>query len=238
MISIPLYLSVENDCEYLSGSKSRLVFVARDFPMTSDVYSQLAGKGLRRSGEMVYGPKCDHCSACIPVRIPVRDFSPSRSQRRALTKNADLSVSLQPPKFDRECFVLYSRYLEARHSDGSMAGSTPDDFVRFLSSPWSSTEFIEFRLSKKLVCVAVVDYLNNALSSVYTFFDPDCSNRSLGTFSILWQIQAAKERGLEWLYLGFWIQQCQKMAYKNLFRPIEAYQNGAWIPFQKGEDML
>ena len=159
MISVPLYLSVENDCEYLSGNKSRLMFVAKDFPMTSDVYSQLAAKGLRRSGEMVYGPKCDRCSACIPVRVPVRDFSPTRSQRRTLTKNADLSVSRQPPKFDGEYFVLYSLYLEARHSDGSMAGSTPDDFLRFLSSPWATTEFIEFRLSKKLVCVAVVDYL-------------------------------------------------------------------------------
>ncbi len=237
MVSIPLYLSVENDCEYLSGNKSRLIFVAQDFPMTSEIYSQLASKGFRRSGEMVYGPKCDHCSACVPVRIPVREFSPTRSQRRALTKNSDLSVSHQPMKFNGECFELYTRYLETRHRDGSMAGSTPDDFLQFLSSPWSSTKIIEFRLSNKLVCVAVVDYMDNSLSAVYSFFDPEYTDRSLGIFSILWQIQAAKELGLNWVYLGFWIQKCQKMAYKNLFRPIEAYNNGTWQIFQKDDVM-
>lgn len=237
-ISVPLYLGTENNCEYLAEQQSRIIFTAPDFVMTNEIYSQLAVKGFRRSGAMVYHPQCDSCAACIPLRIPVNDFRPNRAQRRILVKNSDLNISHRRPAFDEECYDLYSRYLHARHGEGNMAESTPDDFLRFLSSPWSDTKFIEFRLSNKLVCIAATDYLSDGLSSFYTFFDPAYSSRSLGSFSILWQIQSARKLDANWLYLGFWIQRCRKMSYKNQYRPVETYTNGAWRRFEKNENMV
>lgn len=214
------------------------MFVSPHFEMTASLYSQLVLKGYRRSGELVYRPRCNRCCACVPVRIPVQDFEPSRTQRRGLRKNTDLTTNISTHQFDDEHYDLYVRYIQARHGDGSMAVSTPDDFSNFLSSAWSDTVSLEFRLSGNLICVAVTDILDGALSSVYTYFDPRLPGRSLGTNAILSQIDHAREHDMGWLYLGFWIRGCRKMAYKNQYRPIEAYLNDSWQRYDKSESML
>lgn len=232
------YLGPEHACEYLPGQKARSVFVTADAPLTPARYSQLVAQGFRRSGDIVYRPQCSQCAACIPVRIPVRCFEPSRNQRRTLRKNADLRVIVKEPEFVKEHYALYMRYLRSRHPDGPMVQSKPEDYLRFLTSRWCETEFYEFRLNENLAALAVVDHLDNGLSAVYTVFDPSLAARSLGTYAVLWQIQHAHTLGVSWVYLGFWIQHCRKMAYKNQFRPLEAYLEDAWLRFEKGENMV
>lgn len=231
MSTLPFFLSQEQPCDYLPGQKAQIVFLAPDMKTDTRLYSRLAEQGFRRSGDMIYRPHCKNCSACIPVRIPVERFRPNRSQRRTLRKNKELIVRPQPPTYADEHYALYKRYLRARHRDGSMANSNPDDYIRFLSSDWCHTKFYEFRLDRQLIAVAVVDQFDDALSAVYTFFEPALPERSLGTYAVLWQILQAQNLNLAWLYLGFWIRACEKMAYKSQFRPLEIYRDGKWISF-------
>ena len=158
----------------------------------------------------------------------MQEFAPRRSQRRVWRKNQDLTVSPVAPRFNSEHFDLYCRYLNSRHEGGGMDNPTPESYIDFLTSNWSRTVFYEFRLDEQLLAIAVVDRLKTGLSAVYTFFDPDYSVRSLGVYAILWQIEAAKHLNLENLYLGFWIQDCQKMSYKTQYQPLEYYSHGKW----------
>ena len=134
-------------------------------------------------------------------------------------------------RFREEHYRLYRRYISERHPGGNMDGATPGDYRSFLGGAWSETVFFEFRLGPHLLAIAVSDRLSDALSAVYTFYDPDFEGRSLGTYCILWQIEAAKHAGHEWLYLGYWIEECRKMRYKEDFRPHERYIDGAWTRF-------
>ena len=221
-------LGPEIDCEYLTNRSARSIFLAPDAPINDQIYSQLAGHGFRRSGSLVYRPHCNQCHECIPVRIPVRDFSPSKNQRKTIKKNSDLTIVGRAATFDPTHFELYSHYLESRHPEGSMSESTAEDYINFLKNPWGNSRFFEFRLEKQIIAVAVVDYLDDGLSAVYTFFDPDLASRSLGKYAILWQIEHTKNLQLSWLYLGYWIKSCKKMAYKNQYKPVQAYINGEW----------
>lgn len=196
--------------------------------MTAQVYSQLALRGFRRSGEYVYTPRCSQCKDCIPARIPVNDFKPNRSQKRCWNLNQDILVSQTEPKFKEEHFKLYRKYISHRHSGGGMDNPDPEQYLSFLTSSWSDTVFFEFRLQQTLLAVAVVDNMEQGLSAVYTFFDPDHSQRSLGVLAILWEIQEVKQRGLSWLFLGYWIKECKKMSYKGAYRPLEILRDGVW----------
>ena len=198
-------------------------------------YSSLIARGFRRSGDMVYRPDCQHCSACKPVRIPVARFLPNRSQLRTLRLNADLTATPKPAEFAEEHYLLFKRYLAARHDDGGMADSTRQDYIEFVGSSWADTWFVEFRLQGTLVSVAVVDRLVNGLSAVYTFFDPSHAARGLGALAVLWQIGEAKRLRLDWLYLGYWIGACRKMNYKENYRPLEVMLVERWVAFEKGE---
>jgi len=227
-VQLQLYLSSPQTCSYLTGRESRTLFPAPQGPMNPALYNALADLGFRRSGGMVYRHECDSCSACTPIRVPVDQFLPRRIQRRVWRKNRALSVEMKPAGFNIEQFELYGRYLQHRHPDSDMANVSEARYLDFLVCDWCDTHFYEFRLDTELVAVAVTDRLPTGLSAVYTFFDPRWSAMSPGTYAILWQIREARRLGLRWLYLGFWIADSPKMAYKAQFRPLQAYKDGAW----------
>jgi len=230
--TIRLYMSPPHNCAYLPDREAVTQFIDPAQTIDSRLYSQLVDTGFRRSGEYVYRPRCTGCHACIPVRIPVAAFLPSRSQRRIWQRNQDLQVSSRPADFQDEHFALYRRYISARHPGGDMDIADPDRYREFLLSRWSDTWCYEFRLGTRLLAVAVVDRLNRGLSAVYTFYDPDFAERSLGNFCILCEVAETERLGLSWLYLGYWIQECPKMSYKNRYHPLEIFRNGLWQSLQ------
>jgi arginine-tRNA-protein transferase len=224
-----LYTTPPHKCGYLPNRLATTVFIEPEIPKNASLYDDLSQRGFRRSGGDIYRPECHGCDACIAVRVPVLQFAPRRCQRRVWQKNQDLTVLAVPPLFKLEHFKLYCRYLGIRHQHGGMEDTTtPKAYTQFLTSAWSKTIFYEFRLDKKLLAVAVVDYLKNGLSALYTFFDPDYSARSLGVYAILWEIEKTKRLNLDWLYLGYWIKDCQKMSYKAEYQPLEYYYQGKW----------
>lgn len=226
--SIRCYVTAGFDCGYLPGKDAKNLIIDPNLPINNSLFCDLLNGGFRRSGQHIYRPHCDDCQACIPVRVPVRQFTPNRSQKRCWRRNHDITHTWTPTEFNREQFELYQRYVNNRHSDGSMANSSESQYMEFLSCPGVKTYFNEFRLRRRLVAVAVTDYLPKGLSAVYTFFDPDLAQRGLGTYAVLWQIHEARRLGLPWLYLGYWIKECAKMSYKSMFSPLEIYRNGRW----------
>jgi leucyl-tRNA---protein transferase len=229
MTSIPLILTEEYPCSYLEHELTQSLFVHPSFKITTSEYSLLIKQGFRRSGNEVYTPHCARCSACIPVRLAVADFKPDRSQKRCLKKNLHTQAIIKPAVFCQNHFDMYLRYQASRHGDGSMVHFSPDDFINFLSSLWCNTRFVEFSIGNELAAVAVIDQLDNAWSAVYTFFEPKFANYSLGVYAVLWEIEQAKLQKQEYLYLGFWIKNCQKMAYKNNYLPIQLLIDCHWI---------
>jgi arginine-tRNA-protein transferase len=221
------YATLPRTCSYLEQRQAVSVFADPSAVLDTSIYDRLAVAGFRRSGNDLYRPACPGCSACIPLRVPV-DYVRSRKQQRAWKLNQDLDCTILPADFRKDHYELYKTYLEARHPDGGMADTDQNQYMEFLTSYWSETRFIEFRLDQKLVAVAVTDYLNNALSAVYTFFSAEHSRRSLGTYSILYQLELAKQLGFSWVYLGYWIDACTKMGYKADFQPCEIFQDGQW----------
>ena len=222
------FATAPRPCSYLANRNAISVFADPEAKLSPAIYNQLAAYGFRRSGNDLYVPACPGCSECIPVRILASHFVRSRNQRKIWKRNRDLICTTQPAEYRDEHFDLYVRYQKARHPGGGMDNPTPDEYIRFLASDWSDTQFIEFRLERKTIAVAVTDRLYNALSAVYTFFDPLLQRRSLGTYAILRQIEMTRERGCDWLYLGYWIQGSTKMQYKSRFQPMQAYRDGHW----------
>ena len=228
MISIPLFLTEQQPCNYLNKKNSQSAFVHPSFQLNTTIYSQLIEQGFRRSGNEVYTPHCPDCSECIPSRISAEQFIPSKNQRRCIKKNQQTSVTIKPAKFEQAHYDMYMRYQKHRHQEGGMADSSPDDYISFLASDWCNTLFVEFSINGELAAIAIVDLLDNALSAVYTFFEPELSSYSLGTYAVLWQIEHAKEMDLEFVYMGFWIKNCQKMSYKTQYQPIQGFINNEW----------
>jgi len=226
--SIAFYLDHPHPCSYLDDKLARNIYPDPNKPITNALYSHLIQHGFRRSGDLAYRPYCEHCQACVPVRINVSEFQLNRSQRRCLKRNQHLRVNYHPAIFNVEHYDLYCRYLAARHIGGGMDNPTQETYTNFLTSSWSETEFIEIRSDKQLVAVAVTDYVHNGLSALYTFFDPEMKEYSLGTYAILQQIDIAKTRGLPWVYLGYWINNCKKMQYKQNFSGLEGYVDQNW----------
>ena len=231
VISIPLFLTEKHPCSYLEGEIAQPAFVHPLFSMNTATYSELIAQGFRRSGDEVYSPHCPNCSACIPTRLRVSEFSPSRSQKRCQQKNSGIQVAIKPPVFEKTHYEMYLRYQTTRHNDGSMVNSTKGEYIHFLKSSWCDTRFVEFLIDGELAAVAVVDYLENALSAVYTFFEPKFSNYGLGVYAVLWQIDWAKQLQKEFLYLGFWIKQCKKMSYKSNYQPLQILRDKQWVTY-------
>ena len=228
MTSVSLFLTEPQKCNYLDNKESQSSFVYPPYLLDTPLYSQLIAHGFRRSGDDVYRPSCARCSSCIPCRIPVKKFKLSRSQKRCLKKNSHIQVHIQEPYFNQQHFELYQRYQQYKHPDSSMASSTKDQYINFLNSAWCNTIFVEFYLEDKLAAIVIVDLLDQSLSAVYTFFDPALSAYSLGVYAVLWQIEYAQSLHLKYVYLGFWIENCRKMAYKTQYRPLQGFINQRW----------
>ncbi|KFN44761.1 hypothetical protein N789_01750 [Arenimonas oryziterrae DSM 21050 = YC6267] len=228
--NIRVFQTAEHGCGYWPERLARDLVLDPSDPSLPALYPNALSLGFRRSGGHVYRPHCNACRACIAVRVPVREFRPSRSQRRCLQRNADLSVRVSPARRTGEIFDLYRRYVDTRHAGGGMDAPMPVDFDGFLACGWSPTEFVEFRLGEELLGVAVTDVLPDALSAVYTFYAPEVAERSLGTYAILMQIARAQREDRQHLYLGFWLDQHPKMHYKQGFRPLEYLDGRDWKP--------
>ena len=224
------FATPEHPCSYLEGRQATTMFVDPRANVDKALYSQLTELGFRRSGSHYYRPQCRGCNACIPVRIPVEDFRPDRSQRRVRQANQDLNLAVTPVRFDEEIYDLYERYINERHQDGDMYPASREQFTSFLIDGTIDGFYLEMRDNEnRLLGVAVVDVLNNGLSAIYTMFEPGEEKRSLGTYAILWQIEEAQRRHLPHLYLGYWIRQCRKMNYKTRFKPLQQMVQGYWV---------
>ena len=226
---ILLYQSYPMECPYLPGQ----IWVTQSFQtngLSPAFFEHLLSQGFRRSGETIYRQHCPNCRACVPIRIDIRRFAPSKSQRRVLSKNHDVTVTRSLAEFEQADFDLYQRYVDTRHP----SHETPDEdgYVNFLILSPVQTEIMRYYIADRLVGVAWMDAQPHSLSSVYCAFDPDFSARSLGTFSILRQIRLGQELGKEWVYLGFWVEQSRKMSYKSRFSASQILENQAWRPLE------
>jgi arginine-tRNA-protein transferase len=233
---LQFYLTAPYPCSYLPEHLARSQVAAPGSLVDTLVYSELVRLGFRRSGQHVYRPRCDNCSACTPVRVPVAAFRPNRSQRRCLQRNGDVVMRLRPLVFEETHYRLYRRYQQARHAGGGMDQDDREQYQSFLLQSRVDSALAEFSLDGEVIMVSLVDRLLDGLSAVYTFFDPDRSGRSLGVYGVLSQIRLAQEMELPYLYLGYWIEGCRKMVYKQAYQPLEGLSDGRWLPLDKGMD--
>jgi arginine-tRNA-protein transferase len=225
---LQFYLTAPYPCSYLPERMARSQVAAPAHLVDAAVFSELARLGFRRSGDFVYRPHCDRCTACRPVRVPVAGFRPDRGQRRCLKRNADLAMAYLPLDYDEEHYRLYRRYQAQRHAGGGMDMDDREQYRGFLLVSRVDSALLEYRLDGRVVMVSLVDRLLDGLSAVYTFYDPDLGRRSPGVFNVLTLIRLAGELGLPYLYLGYWIAESRKMAYKANYRPLEVFRDGAW----------
>jgi len=228
LATLQFYATAPYPCSYLTDRAARSQVATPSHLIDARVYSELVRLGFRRSGAFTYRPYCDHCRACVPVRVSVKSFKPTRSQRRAMKDRGRMTVVRRELAYDAAHYALYLRYQRVRHPGGGMDQDSREQYQHFLLHSNVDTDLYEFREGVDLRIVSLVDRLADGLSSVYTFFDPEPPTASYGTYSILWQIELCRKLGLDYLYLGYWIQESPKMAYKATFRPIEGLVNGQW----------
>ncbi|GAB1260029.1 arginyltransferase [Aurantivibrio plasticivorans] len=229
LTTLRFFATPPHSCSYLDDQDASTIFVDPNQRIDANLYEQLSKHGFRRSGPHVYRPHCAQCSACIAARVPVNDFKPSRRHKRCIKANSDIIVEEIPSIDTAGHFALYERYINERHCDGDMYPASKEQFDSFLSSEWGVTRYFEMKLDGLVVGVMVSDKLPNGLSAMYTFFDPDLSKRSLGTFAILWQVGYAQREKMDYLYLGYWIKESDKMNYKSQYRPLELLIENKWL---------
>jgi len=229
---VRLFQTLPHTCGYFAERTAQNLVIDPAAPQLDQLYGPALERGFRRAGGHLYYPYCSNCRACTPCRIDAEHFTPDRTQRRCLKRNEDIQVIESMAGYNTERHALYERYLRTRHPGGGMDEADASDFRRFLTAPWSPTLFLEFRKGSHLLGVAVTDVCLQGLSAVYTFYDPDETARSLGTFAILQQVALAQRRGLPWVYLGFWIAGHPKMDYKRRFRPLQIRTSEGWVEMQ------
>jgi len=222
------FITPPHPCSYLEGREATTLFLDPRETVTDALYSNLTDMGFRRSGGHLYRPHCDACSACVPVRIPVNEFATRRRHRRILNRNSDIKITVEPAVYLPKYFELYERYISERHQDGDMYPANADQFRSFLLSSWAKTEFLCGYIGRELVFVGALDKQRDGYSAIYTFFEPDLAHRSLGVYSVLQQIALCQRLDMKYLYLGYWIKECQKMSYKTDYRPLELLVNKRW----------
>jgi arginyl-tRNA--protein-N-Asp/Glu arginylyltransferase len=225
----PFLVLNEVPCPYLEGRWERKLLLVLDGPETQVRHDELTRGGFRRSQRYIYRPACRACQACVPARVEALNFLPSRSQRRIARKNADLTAEAKSGRVTEEQYRLFHRYLEARHGDGEMADMTARDFQEMVGASPVETALVEFRDTEgRLVAGLLCDKLEDGLSLVYSFFEPEEEGRGLGNLMILWAIGEAARQKLPFVYLGYWIAESRKMAYKAAFRPLQVLRGRKW----------
>jgi arginine-tRNA-protein transferase len=226
-----LYVLMETPCPYLAGRRERKLMTEIQEPDPVGTYGRLSRAGFRRSHNFAYRPACGGCAACVPVRILVDGFKPSASLRRVARLNATLEIDDRPAVATNEQYAVFTRYLNSRHDDGEMAGMSFADYRTMVCDTRLDTRLTEFRQPDgRLAAACLTDWLEDGPSAVYSFFAPEAAKRSLGTYMVLWLIEAARQRGLPHVYLGYWIADSGKMSYKTRFRPIEGLGPEGWRP--------
>ena len=229
---LPMRLSMKSACPYIMGKIEQRIAV--DINYKPALHDSLARAGFRRVENWIYKPACPNCEACVPWRVNVRKFQPSRNMARIIVANRDLVRRIIEPNPTSEHYRIFKSYVKHRHEDGQMARMNRLEFSNMTSNSPIETSLIDYQdQNQKLVGSVLTDLQQDGLSAVYSFFDPYETNRSMGTYMIIDLINYAKELNLPWLYLGYYVAQTQKMRYKSRFQPAEIYYQGSWKIFER-----